>query len=165
MADPSAAQPAETADEGNDTTADEPVEAVQDLAAEVEKWRSLSRLNEKQAKANAEAAVRLKELEDANKSDLERQAETLTTVERERDAAIAEAARLRAAVKHGLSDDDLDLLGTGTPDEIEARASKLAARLAASGQPRKPGPDPTQGTAADPTTSTAAQFAAAISGL
>jgi hypothetical protein len=164
MADETA-QPADTAEPGNDATTDTDDGAVQDLAAEIEKWKSLSHRHEQHAKNNAEAALRLKKLEDANKSEVERQAETLAFVERERDAALVETARLRAAVKHGLSDDDLDLLGTGSPDEIEARASKLAARLAASGQPRKPGPDPTQGTAADPNTSTAAQFAAAISGL
>lgn len=156
---------ADTANTGSDDATDTGTEAVQDLGAEVEKWKALSRKHEEQAKANVEAAQRLAQLEDANKSELERQAEALTRTQQERDAALTEAARLRAAVKHGLSDDDLDLLGTGTPDEIEARASKLAARLAASGSPRRPGPDPTQGTAADPNTSTAAQFAAAIQGL
>ena len=163
MADPTA--PADTADQGSDTTTDAPADgAVQDFAAEAEKWKSLSRKHEEQAKANADAAARLRKLEDANKSEVERQAEAVSLLTQERDAAIGEAARLRAAVKHGLSDEDLELIGNGTPDEIEFRAARLAARLAAQGQPRKPGKDPTQGTATDPNTSNAAQFAAAIQG-
>lgn len=159
----------DTAARGNSTftftTTDPTVEPATDLTAEVEKWKALSRKHEEQAKANVEAAQRLQVLEDANKSEAERQAETVKLMELQRDEALTEAARLRAAVKYGLTDDDLELLGSGNPDEFEARASKLAARLASVGQPRKPGPDPTQGIAVDPNTSTAAQFAAAISGL
>lgn len=165
MADPTATT-ADTADTGEEpsTTESEP-EAAEDLNAQVEKWKALSRKHEDQAKANADAAERLRQFEDADKTEQQRQAERLTAIERERDTALADVARFRAAVKHGLTDADLELLGPGTPDEIEDRASKLAARLNKSGQPRKPGPDPTQGTAADANTSTAQQFAAAISGL
>lgn len=62
----------------------------------------------------------------------------LQRLERERDkhrdaaqSATVELARLRAAMKHGLAEDDLDLLGSGTPDEIEARAARLAERIGA----------------------------------
>lgn len=47
----------------------------------------------------------------------------------ERDSNGVELARLKAAVKHGISEEDLDLLGSGTAEEIEDRAKRLADRL------------------------------------
>lgn len=46
--------------------------ATVDMAAEVEKWKSLSRKNEQQAKANAQAAKELEELKRSQLSDTER---------------------------------------------------------------------------------------------
>lgn len=98
----------------------------------------------------AEAKGKVREFEDRDKTDSQRAQEGLAEASRERDEALAEAARLRAAIDHGLTADDLELLGTGTPEEIEERAKRLAARLA-SGVRR---PDPTLGstgqTVADP---------------
>jgi len=72
------------------------------------------------------------------------EAATLTEaqrLERERDDAVkngtttaTELAKARAALKYGLAEDDLDLLGSGTPDEIAARAERLAARLSTAPQ-------------------------------
>lgn len=49
------------------------------------------------------------------------------------DALRAQLARERAGRRHGLDDDLVDLLGTGTDEQIEARAAALAARLAPAG--------------------------------
>lgn len=116
-----------------------PPSETPDLAAEVEKWKQLSRKNEDRAKTNSAAAARLKEIEDANKSEVERITDELAESRLAAAETAAEAARLRAAVKHGLSEDDLALIGTGTPEEIEDRAAKLAARLEAAGIPPTPG--------------------------
>lgn len=97
---------------------------------ELAKWKSLARKNEEQAKKNADAAVRLKALEDAQKSEQEKLSDALEAAKAESATSKAEAARLSAAMKHGLSLDDLDLLGTGTPEEIEERAERLSQRLA-----------------------------------
>lgn len=95
-------------------------------------------------KANEEAAaarLKVKEFEDANKSDLER-AQSDRDAERERaDAAETELARLKAALKFKLDEDDLELLGTGTPEEIEQRAEKLAARIGGDKNERDRSPD------------------------
>lgn len=81
------------------------------------------------------------------RNDLDKKSQKLDTIERsqeseqqrlerERDEALksrdstsVELARMRAALKHGLDDDDLDLLGTGTDDEIDERAKRLAERI------------------------------------
>ena len=46
----------------------------------------------------------------------------------ERDSARADSTRLRMAIKYKLDEDDLDLLGTGSDEQIEARAKRLAER-------------------------------------
>lgn len=86
------------------------------------------------AKANKEAEaarLRIKEFEDASKSEQEKAADKASEAQQRADAAEAELARHKAAIKHGLTADDLDLLGTGTAEEIEQRAERLATRLAA----------------------------------
>lgn len=57
--------------EVTETQTDATVETT-DLASEVEKWKSLSRKNEQQAKANAQAAKELEELKRAQLSDTEK---------------------------------------------------------------------------------------------
>jgi hypothetical protein len=105
------------------------VETETDPAKELAKWKALARKNEEQAKKNSDAAARLKEFEDAQKTEQQRLTEQL---EAEREAArrnAIEAARYRAVMKHGLSEDDLEWLGDD-PESMENRAARLAERLA-----------------------------------
>lgn len=122
-------------------------------------WKRYAREWEKKAKARPgelkeiailrEKARRLDEIEEASKSEQQKLAEAAERSRQEAAETAAELARLRAAVKHGLSDEDLDLLGTGTPEEIEARAERLAARLKAATPPPTP-PVDGQGRNGDP---------------
>jgi len=84
----------------------------------------------------AETRGKVKEFEDAALTEEERRQEALAAATRERDAATLEAARLRAAIEHGLSADDLDLIGGSTPEEIAERAKKLAERVSSKGDRR-----------------------------
>lgn len=104
---------------------------------EASKWKALARKHESTAKANAAKAKQFDEVEAKNKTEAEKLADAKAKAEKDASAALSEAAKLRAAVKHGLSEEDLELLGTGTPEEIEERAERLATRLAAT----KPKPD------------------------
>lgn len=90
----------------------------------------------------AAARTKVQQFEDANRSDLERATGARDSEKARADNAEAEAARLRSALKHGLSVDDLDLLGNGTADEIEARAARLAERLGSSTTPPPAPPTP-----------------------
>lgn len=99
------------------------------LAAEVEKWKGLARKHEGRASKNAEAAQRLKEIEDANKSELQRSQEALTEAQRERDEARADHSRVMAAAAHNLPVDLIDDLGTGTDEEINGRAERFAVAI------------------------------------
>lgn len=70
-------------------------------------------------------AARLAELEQAQMSEQEKLNAAKVAVERERDEARAETARLQAAVRHKIGEDYIGLLGSGTADEIEARAARI----------------------------------------
>lgn len=88
------------------------------------KWKAA----EQKAKENAQAATRLAEIEDAQKTEAQRAAEALTREKARADSAERLATSLRIATQHKLGADDAELLGT-LPDE--AAMEKLAARLAA----------------------------------
>jgi len=108
----------------------EPDTGGKDWQAEAEKWKAFARKHEDTAKANADKARQFDALEESQKSEMQKAAERTAAAEAEAATSRGELAVMRAAVKFGLSADDLDLLGThGTPEEIEARAEKLAARL------------------------------------
>jgi hypothetical protein len=65
-------------------------------------------------------------LVEASKTDQQRKDEALEAAARERDDYRTEALRLRVALKHGISADDFDLLGSGDEEQIEVRAQRIA---------------------------------------
>jgi hypothetical protein len=77
------------------------------------------------------------ELEDAKKTEAQRNAERLAQIERERDEATATALRLRIAAKHGIAEEDADLFLTGTDEETLTRQAKRLAER--EGERRKNG--------------------------
>jgi hypothetical protein len=103
-----------------------------DPAAEAEKWKTLARKHEARAKENASAAERLKQLEDAQKSEQQRLEERAAAAERERDDRTAEALRWRVAAEHSITGDDLELLeGITDESKLRARATRIAEMRAA----------------------------------
>ena len=117
---------------------EKPETGDKDWKAEAEKWKALSRQNEGTAKANADAAKRLAEIEESQKSESQKLTDAATKAQEAAKAAAGELALMKAAVKHGLSEEDIELLGThGTPEEIGQRAEKLAARLKVAGEAKK----------------------------
>lgn len=121
---PDAAQPQEGAQaiktESDSKTFD--AEYVEKLRKEAAKYRT-------EAKANAEAAKKLADLEESQKSEVQKAADAKAQAEKDRDDARAEALRLRIATKHGISDEDADLFLTGTDeDTLTRQAERLAGR-------------------------------------
>lgn len=105
-------------------------ETAKDWEAETTKWKALARKHEEQSKSNADKAKAFDELEESQKTEVQKAIDAAAKAKQDADKASAELAIERAMRKHGLGDDDLELLGThGTPAEIDARAEKLAARL------------------------------------
>lgn len=133
--DATAAEPTQTETSTADTAAEK------DWKAEAEKWKQFARKHEDAAKANAEKAKRFDEFEESQKTEQQKLADAAQKARDEAAATAAELARVKAAVKHGLTEEDLELLGAhGTPEEIDARAERLAQRLK-DAEANKPRPD------------------------
>jgi len=116
----------------------------------VEHWKAMAREQERRAKANAEAAKRLQEIEDRDLSELQkaqRAAEQATS----RLAEIEQTTiRQRVALEKGVPAALVGRLMGATEDELAADADALLALIKA---PTSPRPDPGQG--ARPTSPTA----------
>lgn len=76
-------------------------------------------------------AQKAQEAEEAQKTEQQRLTEQLSRAQQDAASAQAETVRYRVAATHGIGADDFDLLGSGTEEEIEARAVKIAAKNAA----------------------------------
>ena len=92
----------------------------------VEFWKAQARENEKRAKANADAATKLAQLEESQKTEAQKLADKATAAEKATEVAKADALRWRTAAKHGISDEDAELFLTGTD---EATLTRQAERL------------------------------------
>ena len=79
-----------------------------------------------------EKAKRLDELEEANKTEAQKNADALAKAQRAAEDARAESLRYKAAATHHVDPDNFDLLGNGSEEEITARAERVGSLLAAS---------------------------------
>lgn len=140
----------ETATEVSDTPAEEsPTEGSQpdtNLAAEVEKWKALTRKHEERAKANAKAAKELEQLRESTASESEKAIAAAKAEGRTEALAVATRRILTAEVKAAaggvLQDPEdavrlLDLAEFEVDDdgEIDAKAITAAVRRLAESKP------------------------------
>jgi len=114
-----------------------------DWEAEAAKWKSLARRHENkhlgalgfksmdELNALREAAKKQAEFEDAQKTEIQKATERATGLEQQLSDYKSANARLMAAATHNIPPDLIELLGTGTDEEINARAEALAERLKA----------------------------------
>ena len=128
-------------------------------------WKAKSREWEKRAKANAQAAKKLEEIEDAKKSEIERATSKQQRAEKERDEAVAKLLRYEVATSAGLPLSVAHRLQGSTKDELEADARELSKLLAdkKEAQRKESLTDPTAGRSSGAGSSTAEQFAAMFS--
>ena len=122
--------PATEVTEADPKTEADAVKRAATDAAEIEKWKSLSRQHEARAKSNAEAATKLEEIEESQKSEVDRAADRIKKADARVADAEAELVRLKVAVRHGLSEDQATRLIGTTEDELDADAKVLLKLLA-----------------------------------
>jgi Domain of unknown function (DUF4355) len=101
------------------------------LATELAKWKTEARKWEGRAKSNSEAAAQLKEIQNKNKTDLQRAQEAQQEAERQRDEATAMHHRVMAAASNNLPVGLIDYLGSGTEEEIMERATGIGQEIEA----------------------------------
>ena len=118
--------------------------APKDWQAEAAKWKNLARKHETTAKTNSEAAKRLTEIEDAQKSEQQRLQDRATAAEQRTLQLQSANARLLAAATHGIPADLIDLLGDGDEEQINERARLLAEKLTAAGAAAPTAPSSTR---------------------
>ena len=121
---------AETVEKKAEASEEESASEPVDWEAKYRAMREHSRSWEQKAKANLEAAEKLKKLEDRDKTSEEKLTSRVQEVEAELASARAEAAKLRVASEFGLSAEDADLFLRGSEDEMRAQAEALASRTA-----------------------------------
>lgn len=127
-----------------DQTAEESTPEVEtDESTETESFDA-KRAMEKISKANSEAKnlrtrvkeleayeAKVRELEESQKTEQQKAIERAEKAEQDANSTRSELIRERIARRHGIADEDMDLLGSGTEEEIESRATRLAAKNAA----------------------------------
>lgn len=96
-----------------------------DHAAEAAKWKALARKHEAEAKKNKTAADRVAALEDADKSEIQRERDKAAAAEARAKAAEHRADRLDVAAAKGLSPSLAARLVGETREELEADADEL----------------------------------------
>lgn len=97
---------------------------LEQLRAELEKWKSMSRKNEERAKENAEKAGLYDEASEKNKSELQKAIERAEKAEARAAQAEKANAKSRVAAQKGI---DPDLLPDGDEDAIAQAADRLIA--------------------------------------
>jgi hypothetical protein len=155
--------------ETNDTTeATETVETTEvqaevvetDWKAEARKWENRA----KAAKADSELAAKWREYETSLKPEHERTAEELAQAKHEAQLASVKLMRYEVASQKGIPSEAIDLLNGTTQEELESNADKLLSLIA--NQSKTPiKADVNQGKPTSGGTSTADQFASALSEL
>ena len=85
-------------------------------------------------------AKKAQEAEDANKTEIQKAADRAQRAEQALQEQATGYTRLELAVQYNIPPDDIDLIGSGTREEMDARAARLAALHAAS---MKASPPPT----------------------
>ncbi|WJY73229.1 capsid assembly scaffolding protein Gp46 family protein [Corynebacterium auriscanis] len=112
-----------------------------DYKAKYEAMKTHSRDWEAKAKANIAAAKKLKELEDAEKTELEKLGEKLAASEHTNSQLQARLDQLSIAAEHGISPTDAELFLHGDKDTMVKQAKALAER----GKVKGLGVNPAQG--------------------
>lgn len=107
---------------------------VKELRKENASWRTKFREAEPIVQAHNDA-------QEAAKSEVQRANDRATAAEQALATRDAEVNRLRVATKYSIPEEDHDLLGSGTPEELDARGARLAALRQSSTPPPPPPSD------------------------
>jgi hypothetical protein len=116
-----------------DSTTDAPPEGTDEAktfdADYVDKLRKEAARYRTEAKANADAAARLAQIEESQKSEAEKAADRIRQLEEQANDARRDALRFKVAAKFGIGDEDVDLFLTASDEEtLTKQAERLAAR-------------------------------------
>ncbi|AHH20849.1 putative bacteriophage protein [Nocardia nova SH22a] len=118
----------EPADPGAAATGTDPLAEIQRLQAEANKWQALSRKNEARAKENADKAQKYTEIEEANKTEVQRLTDRVQKAETELQQARTLALRAEKSASTGVP---MALIPSGTEDEMDSAIAAYQGALSA----------------------------------
>ena len=105
--------------QGKDSDAAPDTDAEHDYKAGEAKWKAMSRKHEADAKTNRDAAKKLAEMEEADKTELQKATDRATAAEKLAAGSEAKATRYEVAAEIGIQAKHLKYLTGSTRDEIE----------------------------------------------
>jgi DNA-binding transcriptional regulator YiaG len=108
-----------------------------DWKEEASKWKALSRKHEDNAKANAEAAKKLAEIEESQKTEAQKAADREAAEKARADAAELKALRYEVGVERKVPTHLIRYLSGTNREELEANADQLLVDFGAA-EPGKP---------------------------
>lgn len=118
---------------------DEPTDREKDLE-HVQNLRKENKSLRDRLKAAEPLLKKAQEVEESTKTEVQKAIERAEKAERAMTERDIDFARMEMAVTHHIPPDDIDLIGSGTREEMEARAKRVAAKNAAA---MKASPPPT----------------------
>ena len=140
-----ATEPQQPADAPVEGAPAEPQEPAQPKPTEtVDFWKQKAREQESRAKANADAAKRLKEIEDRDLSELQKAQRDRDELAQRLEQTQRDAVRSRVALEKGLPADIAATLNGSSEEELAAHADRLLA-WRGNVPPVTPRPDLSQG--------------------
>jgi hypothetical protein len=123
-----------------------PARSPEDLQAEIQKLRKENASWRTKYREAEPIVQKHQEMEEAQKTELQRAQEALEQERRSRTEIETGYTRLELAVQFNIPPDDIDLIGSGSREEMEARAARLGALHAASAKtPPPPSDRPVEG--------------------
>jgi hypothetical protein len=114
------------AGDGDGGKADDPLAKAQ---AEIDRWKTQARENEKRAKTNAAKAQQYDAYEESQKTEQQKLTDQLTAAQEDARKAHEERFRLLACAQYDLPPELIPHLGGGSEDEINERAEAFAAAI------------------------------------
>lgn len=118
-----------------------PPRSPEDYEAEIQKLRKESAGYRTKLREAEPVLKEHQEREEANKTELQREREAREAIQRERDELQIGYTRLELAAIHNIPPDDIELIGSGTREEMEARAARLGVLHAATAKTAPPPSD------------------------
>ena len=142
-----AEEPAEVPQEGAPATPETPpaetprVKTAEEYEADLAKLRRENATWRTKLREVEPIAKKAQEAEEAKKDDIQRANERAQAAEQREKETLEGYARLELAVQYSIPPDDIDLIGSGTREEMDVRAKRVAALNAAASKAAPPPTD------------------------
>lgn len=117
-----------------------PSRTAEDYEAELTKTRSEAAKYRNKLREVEPLAKKAQEAEEAKKDDIQRANERAQAAEQREKDTLENYARMELVVQYRLDPEDMDLIGSGSREEMDSRAQRIAAKNAAA---NKAAPPPT----------------------